>query len=117
MGEYVYKVTAKRVALTDGTFANLAVFAYKESFDTKFNAQMRYESKCAAADRFVKGKNFTGKVVTCYINADGHSAIVSLVAKKIKDGTFDSYQFEKSETVGVPVYATINEDPIAKIVK
>lgn len=116
MGAYVKKVTAKRIALTDGTFANLAVFAYKESLDTRFNAQMRRESSCATAERFVKGKNFTGKVVSGFIKEDG-TVIVNLEAKKTKYGTFDEYQYDAFETVGVPVFEMINGEPIAKIVK
>ncbi len=117
MGEYVYKVTSKRVALTDGTFANLAVFAYKPSFwESKMNAKWAFESGCPAAERFVTGKNFTGKIVLASVNDDGKTAIVSLVAKKINRGTFEGNEFDRLEDAGIPILLDTKE-PTAKIVK
>jgi len=107
MGTYVYKVTAKRVKLTDGTEANVAMFAYKPYFwDNAMNAKMAFRSGCAAADRFVQGKNYTGKIVLGYIDDKTNKLVVgSTVAKKYKYGTFDDNLFDKMETVGVPVDA------------
>jgi len=103
MGTYVYKVTSKRVQLTDGTFANLAVFAYKpHSWDDKLNGRLFFNSRCGAADRFVKGKNYTGKVVTSYLNEDGKTAIVSPVAYKVSSGTFSDHQIDSFQQVGEP---------------
>lgn len=102
MGSYVYKVTSKRVKLTDGTEANVAVFAYKPySFNDKENAKMAFRSGCGAAERFVKGANFTGKVVIAHIAENG-TMTVSHVAKACRYGTFDSYDFEQMTTVGTP---------------
>lgn len=93
MGVYVYKVTAKRVALDNGEFANVAVFAYKDHFwDTALVAKMRRNSACFVADRFVEGKNFTGNVVMG----------IGTVAKKINCGTFDDNWFDRQ-----PIYANV----------
>lgn len=106
MGTYVYKVTAKRAKLTDGTEANVAMFAYKPYFwDDKLNAKMAFQSGCGAAERFVGGKNYTGKIVLGHIDDNGKLIIGSTVAKACRYGTFEDYMFEKMETVGVPVDA------------
>lgn len=105
MGTYVYKVTAKRVKLTDGTEANVATFAYKPYFwDDALNAKMAFKSGCGAAERFVGGKNYTGKIVLGSIDkTTGKVEVGSTVAKFCKVGTFEDYQFDKMKDAGTPV--------------
>jgi hypothetical protein len=105
MGEYVYKVTAKTVKLTDGTKANVAVFAYKPyGWDSDgLNGKMYFQTGCPAAERFVKGKNYTGKVVLGGLK-DGKLYVGSTVAKKCTRGTLTGYEFEFiMADAGVPV--------------
>lgn len=104
MGNYVYKVTAKRVKLVDGSEANVAVFAYKPYFwDDKMNARMAKKSACFVADRFVQGKNYTGKIVMGHVEDDGSVSVGSTVAKYWKSGTFEDYSFAKMEDAGIPL--------------
>jgi len=70
MGQYIYKVTAKKKVLSDGTEANIAVFAYKPhpmfgEDGEKLNRRLAKQSGCPQAERFVcqKSKNFTGRAV------------------------------------------------------
>lgn len=64
MGVYMYKVTAKRKTLPDGTEANIAVFAYKPSWDEARNRRAAKASSCHVAERYVRDSaNYTGRVV------------------------------------------------------
>ena len=77
MGVYVYKVTAKKKTLADGTEANIAVFAYKPSHNffeaEKLNRRWAWLAKCHIANRYVEtSKNYTGYVV---LDEDGEDAI------------------------------------------
>lgn len=85
MGEYIYKVTAKTKTLKDGTKANIAVFAYKPSWEIKRNKQMAKNSGCPQAEYYVaNSKNYTGLVV---LGEDGDFAI------PVKHGTFSDGWF------------------------
>lgn len=116
MGNYLYKVTAKRVELEDGTFANLAVYAFKPTFsDEKENAIMRRQTACFVSDRFVQGNKYTGRIVIGSLNDDG-TATVSTVAYKNEHGTVMDNELDKENIVGKVV--TINsEKTIARVVK
>lgn len=69
MGQYLYKVTAKKKTLSDGTEANIAVFAYKPhpmfgEDGKKLNRRLAWKSGCHIAERYVQtSNNFTGRVV------------------------------------------------------
>ena len=83
MGVYIYKVTAKKKVLADGTEANIAVYAYKPSYGWSgdaFNRRAAKASSCHIAERYVRdSKNFTGRVVL------GESGDVAV---PVKVGTF-----------------------------
>ena len=73
MGSYVYKVTGKKVKLTNGEYANLAVFAYNPvrsgygmSMDEadKMNNKAYYASGCYYADQCARDGKRTGLIVT-----------------------------------------------------
>lgn len=92
MGVYMYKVTAKTKILSNGTKANIAVFAYKpwsgwREEDEKANRSMHKQSGCYAAEVYVRNsKNYTGQVV---MGEDGE------VAVSINRGSFMDYEFDK----------------------
>jgi hypothetical protein len=100
MGTYVYKVTRHTVQLENGELANVAVFAYKDHFwDTKLVARMRKNTACHIAERFVEGKNFTGRVVLGSIeNGKVDRTSLSTVAKTVNCGTFDDTWFSTLPT-------------------
>lgn len=90
MGEYIYKVTAKKKTLADGTQANIAIFAYKPSYSffdgEKLNRRWAAQAKCHLAERYVKtSKNYTGFVV---LGEDGEHAI-PCNRGAFSDGWFD----------------------------
>lgn len=92
MGTYIYKVTARKKLLADGTEANIAVFAYKPTSvfsneGERMNRRMAKLSGCPQAERFVdqKSKNFTGRAV---LGEDGTVAI------PVDRGTFTDAWFE-----------------------
>ena len=116
MGAYMYKVTAKRVPLTDGTHANLAVYAYKPSFSTKENARMEKQSACFVADRFVQGKNFTGKVVLGTVQEDGKTAMTNLKAYYTDSGVFEDGEICRKPVAGDIAFID-SEKQITNIVK
>ena len=65
MGCYFYKVTAQKIKLSDGTFANKAVLAYKPYggfWNDEANERMYRKSGCTRAENYVKKPTFTGKV-------------------------------------------------------
>lgn len=66
MGSYIYRTTAEKVRLTDGSLANVAVYAYKPSWSgwdyEKRNREMAFKSGCLASER-MKEANMTDKVV------------------------------------------------------
>lgn len=91
MGTYVYKVTAKKKTLADGSEANIAVFAYKPTSmwneeGEKCNRRWAKMSGCPQAERFVRqrSKNFTGRAV---LGEDGE------VAVPVNQGTFSDDWF------------------------
>jgi hypothetical protein len=92
MGSYVYKVTARRKTLEDGTEANIAVFAYKPVYGfgedvDRINRRMEKASGCPQARRFVRNsKNFTGRAV---LDEDGTVAI------PVQTGTFTDDWFDR----------------------
>jgi hypothetical protein len=68
MGSYIYKVTNKIVTDENGLKSNLAVYAYKPSYDffdgEKLNRRWAWQAKCHLADKYVaSSKNYTGRVV------------------------------------------------------
>lgn len=94
MGEYIYKVTAKKKILSDGKEANIAVFAYKPtwgfSFDGKsaddLNRSMAWKAKCHISEKYVReSKNYSGRVV---LGETGEIAI------PVNRGTFSDYWFD-----------------------
>lgn len=116
MGNYLYKVTAKRVALEDGTFANLAVYAFKPSFcREKENAIMRRKTACFVSDRFVEGSKYTGRIVLGSLNDDG-TANVGTVAYKNDYGTVMDNDLDKANIVGNVSFINA-EKSIAKVFK
>ena len=63
MGAYVYRLTARRVKLSDGTEANVAVYAYKPFHGLRAdpaNAKLELTSGCHAARRI---REISGRVV------------------------------------------------------
>jgi hypothetical protein len=93
MGTYVYKVTARKKLLADGTEANIAVFAYKPVYGfgedvDRINRRMEKASGCPQARRFVRtnSKNFTGRAV---LGEDG------TVAVTVRSGTFTDDWFDR----------------------
>jgi hypothetical protein len=83
MGMYVYRVTAQRVKLTDGTEANVAVFAYKPyRCDDRLNREMDFRTGCPAsrrmkeiAPRIVLGDRVTtqsGKTIKVEVRPDSY---------------------------------------------
>lgn len=62
MGMYVYRVTAERVNLSDGTQANVAKYAYKPWGDQKLNRECAMRSGCYASER-IKPENLTDRIV------------------------------------------------------
>jgi hypothetical protein len=96
MGSYVYKVTAKKVKLIDGTEANVAIFAYKPfGWDSdNMNGRMAFQAGVPAADRYVKGKNYTGKIIL------GESGEVAMFYDGRRGGSFDDYQFDQMKEAG-----------------
>ena len=95
MGEYIYKVTAKKKTLPDGTEANIAVFAYKptrtycnysDKTADQVNRSMAWKTGCHVAERYVTtSKNYTGRVV---LGEEGTVAI------PINRGWFSDYWFD-----------------------
>jgi len=100
MGEYIYKVTAKKKTLSDGTMANIAEFAYKPTFSWdmrsgksagEINRGWAWKSGCHIAERYVTtSKNYTGRVV---LGEEGTVA-VPVNRGSFSDGWFDM-QIEK----------------------
>ena len=92
MSAYMYKVTAKRKTLPDGSEANVAVYAYKPYHGygaaiEKMNRELHRTTGCYNAERYAKnGKTYTGLVVL-EENDD--------VAVAVKHGTFTDYWFDK----------------------
>ena len=90
MGDYTYKVTAKKRKLNDGTIANVAVFAYKPSFmcgSESYNNRMHFETGCYNAERYVDNSpNFTGLAV--YEHEEFQ------VAVPVSSGTFTDAWFD-----------------------
>ena len=71
MGTYVYKITAKKVACSDGKEANVAVYAYKPSWgDDKFNARCEFRTGCHVAERYAQGPNMTDRFVIGHVEKD-----------------------------------------------
>jgi hypothetical protein len=102
MGTYVYKVTAKKKTLADGTEANVAVFAYKpvsmwNDEADKFNRGLAKKSGCSQAERFVRqrSKNFTGRAV---LGEEGEVA-VPVNRGTFTDAWFDNQVAKLQETV------------------
>lgn len=97
MGNYIYKVTAKIKTLSDGTKANIAVFAYKpcsawSEEDRKRNARWAKNSGCPQAERFAsqKSKSWMGR---CVLGESGDVAL-EIDQGTFSDGWFD-YQIQK----------------------
>lgn len=95
MGCYFYKVTAQKIKLSDGTFANKAVYAYKPFggwHNDEENERMYRRSGCTRAENYVKKPSFTGKV---YLNGK---------VAKVKIGVFsDDWFAELQPLEGVTV--------------
>jgi len=68
MGMYMYKVTGKKVLLSDGRYAHVAKAAYKPFFysysddSEKKNTKMYYKTGCYYADKRAKEGHMTGLV-------------------------------------------------------
>lgn len=94
MGTYMYKVTAKKTKLSDGTFANIAVYAYKPfggwCYDEE-NERMYRRSGCTRAENYVKKPSFTGKI---FLNG-------KVVEAKL--GVFSDDWFDKRQALDVKV--------------
>lgn len=96
MGCYFYKVTAQKVKLSDGTFANKAVYAYKPFggfWNDEANERMYRKSGCTRAENYVKKPSFTGKV---YL----HGKVA-----KVKIGVFSDDWFDALEPLADVVVA------------
>ncbi len=117
MGVYVYKITANRVKLEDGTEANVAVFAYKDHFwDSALVARMRRKSACYVAERFAESVNYTGRVVMGSLSDDGkfvHNC--STAAWEMSNGTFVDNEAKK--VVGKPVFVNADNGGTVALVK
>lgn len=93
MGEYIYRITAKRVRLSDGTEANVAKYAYKpyDIFNHNgANTKMHFESGCIASERMARNGRLTGRFV--YDETSG-SVVYSLRPER---GVFSDYMEHKS---------------------
>lgn len=119
MGNYLYKVTANRVALEDGTFANIAVYAFKPTYsDEKENAFMRRQTACFVSDRFVKGSKYTGRIVLGSLSSDGKTAIVGPVAYNNTSGTVMDYELSKDNIAGkVVLISETGDETVARVFK
>lgn len=94
MGSYIYKVTAQKVKLSDGTFANKAVYAYKPFggwHNDEENERMYRRSGCTRAENYAKKPSFTGKV---YLNGK---------VAKVKIGVFSDDWFDNLQPLDVKV--------------
>ena len=63
MGTYVYRVTSTTVRCSDGQIANIAIFAFKPCWDSKFDTKWNFKSGCVASDRMAAKGNITRRVV------------------------------------------------------
>lgn len=63
MGTYVYRVTAKRVKLSNGEEANVAVFAYKPYWSPRSDRKMHFSSGALASDRMAERGNLCEYIV------------------------------------------------------
>jgi len=79
MGEYIYKVTSRKVRIEGGLEANIAVFAYKPFMsilgDGPSNGLMHVRSGAGACDRAAAAGKRTGWVVMGYENDDGTMSV------------------------------------------
>lgn len=76
MGIYCYRITSHKSNLSDGTQANVAVFAYKPSFSSfdaeSFNRKMHFRSGAQSSDNAAaRGKFFQCRIVCGRINDAG----------------------------------------------
>ena len=69
MGSYIYRVTAKKVKLSNGGEANVAAYAYKpfggwdRAKADANNNKMHFRTSCSRADSAAAKGKFTGLVV------------------------------------------------------
>lgn len=67
MGAYVYRVTSTRVRCSDGKEANVAIYAYKPSWNffdgEKLNKKWHFQSGATASDRMAAAGRITDRVV------------------------------------------------------
>ena len=64
MGTYCYRITSHKSNLSDGTQANIAVFAYKPSFASfdaeKYNRQWHFKSGAQSSDNAAARGKYNG---------------------------------------------------------
>tara|TARA_S200002703_G_scaffold109659_1_gene95359 strand:- start:285 stop:629 length:345 start_codon:yes stop_codon:yes gene_type:complete len=103
MGEYVYKVTGKKITLSNGIRANIAVYAYKpyggsifDSYGETINNQLHWESGCYNAERYVRtSKGFTGNVILGHREKDGRiTGSINSIPIKYNRGTLTDYDYD-----------------------
>lgn len=84
MGTYCYRITSTKHTCSDGTQANVAIYAYKPSFSwidaEKFNARAHFKSGALSSDNLAK----RGKFDQCRV----------VLGKKTDDGRIEVYRDE-----------------------
>ena len=70
MGMYVYRVSARRVKCVDGKEANVAKYAYKPSYDPKWDRAARFRSGCFASEKLASEGKLSDRIVIEY--SDGY---------------------------------------------
>lgn len=100
MGEYIYRVTAKRVKTPVG-LANVLAYAYKPyAWDDAANTRMRFKSGCVASERMVDCGNHTGRAALVTEAGDVETVFQTDDRATISDSIFDRlpvlYRFDQS---------------------
>jgi hypothetical protein len=112
MGNYVYKVTSNTVELSNGETANVAVYAYKPTYNwnaSVSNEQMHFRSGASRCDSYAHTRSEW--VVLGYLNKDTGKIEVEIesTAKRIgQRGSFNDGWYDMKEAESSAVAATLD---------
>jgi len=118
MGMYMYRVSAQRVKLTDGSEANVALYAYKpwtgwgRDTDAR-NSKAHFRTGCCASEKLARDGKFTGRFVIGHKDDTTGKVTVEPGSKAYAfgGGTFldDAFFSAPREEVGETPYEPSNE--------
>lgn len=102
MGTYVYKVSSHTVELSNGEIANVAICAYKPTYNmfaNTSNEQMHFRSGAARCDAYADQRS--DWIVEGFKNADGKIEVeLDAIAKKVgRRGSYEDSWFDMKTDV------------------